>query len=305
MTNPASIPDLVIGDLRFSPPIIQGGMGVRISGPNLASAVSNEGALGVIAAVGTGEEMTDRNLSYLERSRVSLREMLRDTKKRTSNPIGINIMCALRNYADLVQVAEEEGVDVIISGAGLPLKLPGMISDPHIKLIPIVSSGKAADLICRTWKKRHNRLPDAMVVEGPRAGGHLGFKLEDLDGNPAHDLDILVKDVLEVAAKHGGDKPIPVIAAGGVFDGKDIAHFLAIGASGVQMGTRFVCTHECDASDAYKQAYIDSREEDIMLIESPLGLPLRVVKRKRSSALIAACWPVTRSNRTTVLPRHY
>ncbi len=272
------IPKLQLGNTQLSIPIIQGGMGVRVSGSNLASAVSNAGGLGVVAAVGTGEEFVHEGMGYLERSRVSLKELIEDTRKLTRNPIGINIMCALRNYEDLVNVAEESGVEVIISGAGLPLKLPVIAKNPNTALVPIVSSGKVADLICRTWKRRYDRLPDALVVEGPLAGGHLGFSLEQLKNGEDVSIEKLTEDVLQVVAQYAGDRPIPVIAAGGIFDGRDIARFLRMGAAGVQMGTRFVCTYECDASDAYKQSYIDSKEEDIMLIQSPLKLPLRVIK---------------------------
>jgi nitronate monooxygenase len=274
-----SLPDLVIGDLRINPPIIQGGMGVRVSGSRLASAVSNEGALGVVAAVGTGEEWPDRTLSYTARSYVSLRDMLQRTRSLTRNPFGVNIMCALTNYDDLVKAADEEEVAAIISGAGLPLRLPSLVKHKSIKLIPIVSSGRAADLICRTWLRKHNRLPDALVVEGHLAGGHLGFAWDNVVSSPAS-LESIVQEVLEVAASHaqGGAAKIPVIAAGGVFDGKDIARFLNLGASGVQMGTRFVCTDECDASQQYKEAYLKCRKEDIVVIHSPVKLPLRVIR---------------------------
>jgi NAD(P)H-dependent flavin oxidoreductase YrpB (nitropropane dioxygenase family) len=281
MKDHPSLPDLTIGDLRINPPIIQGGMGVRVSGSRLASAVSNEGALGVVAAVGTGEEWPDRSLNYAARSYVSLRDMLQRTKSLTPNPFAVNIMCALTNYENLVKAADDEEVAAIISGAGLPLKLPALVKHRSIKLIPIVSSGRAADLICRSWLRKYNRLPDAIVVEGSMAGGHLGFSMDDVVASHVP-LESMVQDVLSVAAgyseRHG--VAIPVVAAGGVFDGKDIARFLNLGASGVQMGTRFVCTEECDASLQYKEAYLKSRPEDILVIPSPLGLPLRVIRNE-------------------------
>jgi len=279
MRSKAALPDLVIGDLRINPPIIQGGMGVLVSASKLASAVSNEGALGVIAAVGGGEEGPERLLGYHERSRLGLMKMVRKTRELTKNPIAVNIMCALTNYANFVAAADDAEVDVIISGAGLPLHLPGLVKRRSIKLIPVVSSARAADLICRTWRRKHNRLPDAIIVEGSAAGGHLGFSMDEID-NPALSLESIVKDVLTVAAKYPNEAgvAIPVIAAGGIFDGADIARFLKLGASGVQMGTRFVCTHECDASMAYKQAYLDCKKEDIIVIKSPVKLPLRVIR---------------------------
>ena len=274
-----SLPDLIIGDLRINPPIIQGGMGVRVSGSRLASAVSNEGALGVVASVGTGEEWPDRSLNYVTRSYVSLRDMLQQTKLLTPNPIAVNIMCALTNYEDLVKAADQEEVAAIISGAGLPLKLPALVKHRSIKLIPIVSSGRAAELICRSWLRKHNRLPDALVVEGSLAGGHLGFSMDDVVTSHGS-LESIVQDVLSVAARYTKehDISIPVIAAGGVFNGRDMARFLNLGASGVQMGTRFVCTDECDASLQYKEAYLNCRKEDILVIRSPLKLPLRVIR---------------------------
>jgi len=279
MKDVATLPDLVIGDLRINPPIIQGGMGVRVSGSRLASAVSNEGALGVVSSAGTGEEWPDRTLSYAARSYVSLRDMLQKTRLLTPNPIAVNIMCALTNYEDLVKAADEEEVAAIISGAGLPLKLPALVKHRNIKLIPIVSSGRAADLICRVWLRKHNRLPDALVVEGSLAGGHLGFSMDDVVTSQVP-LESIVKDILSVAARfekaHGIS--IPVIPAGGIFSGEDMARFLNMGASGVQIGTRFVCTDECDASMQYKEAYLNCRKEDILVIKSPLKLPLRVIR---------------------------
>ena len=275
VTADRTLPDLVIGDLVINPPIIQGGMGVRVSSSRLASAVANEGALGVIATVGLGEELLDMTPSYPMRAEIGLRQAILDARKHTDNPIGVNIMCALTVYDNLTQVACDEGVAAIISGAGLPLKLPGLVSDRHVKLIPIVSSARAAALMCRTWQKRFSRLPDAFVVEGPLAGGHLGFSFEQVGDSEAFKLERLVTEVLEVARQYDG---IPVVAAGGIYDGNDIAKFLRLGASGVQMATRFVCTHECDASDAYKQAYLNCRKEDIVVIHSPVGLPARVIK---------------------------
>ncbi len=280
MISDRMLPSLNIGDLVINPPIIQGGMGVRVSASRLASTVSNEGCLGVVASVGTGEEWPDRSLDYATSSYRSLRALLRETKSLTSKPIAVNIMCALTNYDSLVTASVEEDVAAIISGAGLPLKLPALVKTKRIKLIPIVSSGRAADLICRTWSRRYARLPDAIVVEGPLAGGHLGFGITEVENTQKNNLETLTKDVLKVAEKYSAttETKIPVIAAGGIFDGRDIARFLRLGASGVQMGTRFVCTDECDAAYAYKEAYLKCRKEDILLIDSPVGLPLRVIR---------------------------
>jgi len=269
---------LIIGDLKIEVPIIQGGMGVMVSDYSLVSAVSKEGALGVIASVGLGEIIEDSKGDYKKRSREALRESIRETRKRTDKPFGVNVMCALTNYDELVAVAEEEKVDVIISGAGLPMKLPSLVKNPRTKLFPIVSSSRAANIICTSWKRKFNRLPDALVVEGPLAGGHLGYSLAELS-DPEHvDLDKILVDVIEVVKNFQTDQhKIPVIAAGGIFDGKDIARVMKLGVSGVQMGTRFVCTHECDVSSKFKEVYINAKKEDIVIIRSPVGLPGRVI----------------------------
>lgn len=289
MARSIELPSLKIGNLEIEYPIIQGGMGVRISASRLAAAVSNAGGLGVVASVGTGEEWPDRSIDYVTRSSLSLKEMLEKAKSFTNKPIAVNIMCALNNYDSLVKASMAVGVAAIISGAGLPLHLPGLVEDTDTKLIPVVSSGRAADLICRTWMRRYNRLPDAFVVEGKQAGGHLGLKMEEALGGESADLESLVRDVLAAVAKHTADTEaeIPVIAAGGVFDGKDIADMLTIGASGVQMGTRFVCTEECDAAYPFKEAYLNASKEDIVVIKSPIGLPLRVVRNEFVDRILA------------------
>ena len=269
---------LKLGDLTIALPIIQGGMGVRISASSIASAVANEGALGVIAAVALGEEPGGEKMDFNKRSRVAFIECIRKTRTLTKNPFGVNIMCALTNYDDLVDAAQSESVDVIISGAGLPLKLPSLIKNDKTKLVPIVSSSRAARIICSVWQRRYKRLPDAFVVEGPLAGGHLGYSMAELKDEKHIFLDKILQEVLEVTREFENDKlKIPVIAAGGIFDGKDIARVMRLGASGVQMGTRFVCTYECDADIKYKEAFLSAKKEDIVIIHSPVGMPGRVI----------------------------
>lgn len=275
-----TLPGMKIGDLELKRPIIQGGMGVGVSGASLAASVSAEGGLGVIASVGLGEHQA--TLDYYEKtSREALLSAIAEVKGKGLK-VGVNVMVALSNYRSLVEACVEGGADVIISGAGLPLRLPKYCPDPKVKLVPIVSSARVATLICQTWLKKYDRLPDALVVEGPLAGGHLGFSYQELTDGSAPTLQQLVTEVLAVAndleSRHG--KAIPVIAAGGIFTGKDIAEFLKLGAAGVQMGTRFVGTVECDASDAYKHAYVESSKDDVVLIKSPVGLPARVLKNE-------------------------
>ncbi|MBN1786792.1 MAG: nitronate monooxygenase [Sedimentisphaerales bacterium] len=271
-----SIPALKIGNLTINPPIIQGGMGIRVSCAKLASAVADTGCAGIIASTGIGmfEEFTGSNLVMFNGE--SLRNEIRKARSLSKGIIGVNIMVALTDYENLVKVSVEENVDMLICGAGLPLDLPKFLNGKDIKLIPIVSSAKALTLICKRWEKRYNKLPDAVVVEGIKAGGHLGYSPESLADGTAGKLEDIVVEVLEVA--NAFEPKIPVIAAGGIFDGKDIARFLKLGASGVQMATRFVCTDECDVDDRFKQAYLDAKEGDITIIRSPVGLPGRVLK---------------------------
>ncbi|MEN6384456.1 MAG: nitronate monooxygenase family protein [Phycisphaerales bacterium] len=270
----SNLPTLKIGELSINPPIIQGGMGIRVSGANLAAAVANTGCAGIIASTGIGlfEEYQG---DLLEFNSLSLRNEIRKARSMSKGIIGVNVMVALTDYENLVKVAAEENVDMIISGAGLPLDLPKLVNNKVTKLIPIVSSAKALALICRRWQGRYNRLPDAVVVEGTKAGGHLGYSAESLENGTAMQLEDIVKEVVQLA--NSFETKFPVIAAGGIFDGKDIAKFLKLGASGVQMATRFVCTTECDAHINFKQAYLDAKEGDLTIIKSPVGLPGRVI----------------------------
>ena len=255
-------------------------MGVGISLSGLASAVANAGGIGVIAAAGIGMYERDFHTNYLLANTRALRREIRKAKLLTSGILGLNIMVALSNYGELVRVAIEEEIDVIFSGAGLPLTLPQYLdSNTKTKLAPIVSSGRAAGLICKRWLSRYDYLPDAVVVEGPKAGGHLGFTQAQIF-DPAFALEKLVPDVVaevrDLSAQYG--KHIPVIAAGGIYDGADIRAIMELGADAVQMGTRFVATHECDADVLFKQAYIDAKPEDIVIINSPVGMPGRAIR---------------------------
>jgi len=257
-------------------------MGVGISLSGLASAVANEGAIGVIAGAMPGIHEPDVRTDGLKANIRVLKREIRKAKAKTKGILGVNIMVALTDFSDLVKTSLKEGIDIIFSGAGLPLDLPGYLKDGmKTKLVPIVSSGRAAKIICQKWFSKFNYLPDAFVVEGPMAGGHLGFKPEELEDN-RFCLETLVKDVIE-AVKPFGDKAkksIPVIAAGGIFTGADIRKFLGFGAAGVQLGTRFVATHECDAAMEFKQAYLDAKQEDLVVIKSPVGLPGRAIKNQ-------------------------
>jgi len=269
------IPSLKIGDLEINPPIIQGGMGVRVSGSRLASAVANEGCAGVIASVGLGAFEDAAMSEFVDLNNNALRAEIRKARSLSNGIIGVNVMTVLSNYEELVKVCVEEKVDMIISGAGLPLDLPKQTAGSNIKLVPIVSSARAFNIIYRKWKQNFNKVPDAVVLEGPMAGGHLGFGFDDVVNDKTPKLEQLTIELVDYV--NTLEEAIPVIAAGGIFDGHDIAKFLTLGASGVQMATRFVCTDECDVHDDFKQAYITAKKEDITIIHSPVGLPGRVI----------------------------
>jgi len=274
----SNIPVLKIGNLKIRPPIIQGGMGVRVSRAKLAAAVANTGCAGIIASAGLGQFEDFPACEFERVNEEALRYEIRKARGLSAGIIGVNIMVALSDYENLVKTAVSEDVELIISGAGLPLNLPQYLDGRDIKLIPVVSSARALKIICRKWKNRYDKIPDAVIVEGVKAGGHLGYSYEQIQDNTTSTLE---KTVIEVTKTANCFSPhIPVIAAGGIFDGNDIAHFLGLGASGVQMATRFVCTDECDVHENFKQAYLSAQAKDITIIKSPVGLPGRVINNK-------------------------
>lgn len=269
---------LTIGHLKCSLPIIQGGMGVGISLSGLASSVANEGGIGVISCAGIGM-LYKNGPDYLENCIYGLKAEIAKARHLSKGVIGVNIMVALSNFSDMVRTAIDSKIDIIFSGAGLPLDLPSYLKPgDKTQLVPIVSSARAAELICNKWIATYNYIPAAIVVEGPEAGGHLGFKAEQLT-DKSYSLEELIPEVVKVAHKFEAlhNCHIPVIAGGGVYSGADIYKFIQMGASGVQMGTRFVATFECDATDAFKQAYISADKEDIRIIKSPVGMPGRAI----------------------------
>ena len=274
------LPELKIGNLTAKLPIIQGGMGVGISLNRLASAVASQGGVGIISGVQIGFREPDFIKNTLDANLRVLEQEIKLAKENAKEGIiGINFMVAMKNYDLLVKKSVELGIDLIISGAGLPLELPALVKGSATKIAPIVSSGKAASLICRMWDKKDGVAPDAVIVEGPLAGGHLGFSREELDSGKAAKLEDILLDVIEVVAPFAKkyNKHIPIIAAGGIYDGKDIARLIKLGADGVQMGTRFIATEECDAHLNYKLAHINANQEDIQIVMSPVGMPGRAI----------------------------
>jgi len=264
-----------IGNKEICLPIVQGGMGVGVSLSGLAASVANEGGIGVISSAGIGLLYEQSPGDYLKNCIWGLKEELRKAREKTKGVIGVNIMVALSNFADMVRTAIAEKADIIFAGAGLPLNLPSFLtSDSKTFLVPIVSSARAAKIVCEKWLSNYAYLPDAIVVEGPKAGGHLGFKPEQIE-DENHSLEHLVPEVVAVAAQYCDKKSIPVIAAGGISTGEDILRFIELGAAGVQMASIFVPTDECDASPVFKQVYIDASQKDTIIIQSPVGLPGR------------------------------
>jgi len=274
------IPSLKIGRYTVPYPLIQGGMGVRISGASLAGHVAKSGGIGIIAAAGVGLNSPHYDGSnFFKADPLALQDEIRKAYEiAPDGVVGVNCMVAVSNYDEMVQAACAAGAKVVISGAGLPTNLPGLTADwPEVALVPIVSSVKAAELIARKWVKGYDRLPDAVVVEDPdTAGGHLGEKLENI-GSGEYDQYATVRGV-KAYFKEAFEADIPVIAAGGIWDRADLLNALEQGADGVQMASRFVCTEECDADPAFKQAYLDCTQEDIGLIMSPAGLPGRAIR---------------------------
>ncbi|HHT81300.1 MAG TPA: nitronate monooxygenase [Spirochaetales bacterium] len=276
-------PSLRIGNLVAPTPIVQGGMGVGISLSGLASAVANAGGIGVIAANAIGLLEKDYYKDGREANLRAFRREIRKARELTDGIIGVNIMVAVSDFHELLDLAIEEKVDIVFMGAGLPIKgLPvEKIRKNGVKIAPIVSSARATEMIFKMWKKIYNDVPDAVVFEGPKAGGHLGFTEEQLD-DPAFQVEAIVPEIAKVLTPYGEEfsRQIPLIAGGGVYSGEDIYQVLQAGAQGVQMATRFVATDECDADIRFKEAYINCTKEDIGIIKSPVGMPGRAIRNK-------------------------
>ena len=272
--------NLKIGNLTAKLPIIQGGMGVGVSMSSLASAVANEGGVGVISCAGLGLIYRERSKDYMEACIIGLKEEIKKAKEKTSGIIGVNVMMALTNFGDMVKTAIAEKADVIIACAGLPLDLPKYLTPGcTTKLVPIVSSARAAKIICEKWKTLYDYLPDLVIVEGPKAGGHLGFKAVQIT-DPNFAIEKLIPEVVKEVAifEEKYNQEIPVIAAGGIYTGEDIYNIMQLGAKGVQIASRFVTTFECDADIKFKQTYIDATEEQMEIIQSPVGMPGRALQ---------------------------
>ncbi|MBD9242139.1 MAG: nitronate monooxygenase [Ruminococcaceae bacterium] len=272
---------LTLAGRALTVPILQGGMGVGVSLGGLAGAVAACGGMGCISTADTGYREPDFEKDPVSANRRALAAEIAKAKEIAGGAgiVAINAMVATQNYADAVKTAVEAGVDAIVSGAGLPLELPGLVGKADVALAPIVSSGRAAKLILRRWAKAFGRTADFVVIEGCKAGGHLGFAEEDLLAGKCQTLDEILPEVLaEVKPfEEQFGRAIPVFVAGGVYTGEDMAHYMKQGAAGVQIATRFIPTYECDASQAYKDVLLNASAEDVRIIHSPVGMPGRAL----------------------------
>ena len=270
-----------IGDKESKYPIIQGGMGVGVSLHRLAGTVSKEGGIGVISAADVGYKEEDFNTNPEEANLRAIKKEIKLARKIAGNDkiLAVNIMVAMNQYANMIKECVKEKIDLIISGAGIPKDLPEFVKGTKTKIAPIVSSLRCCKLIVKHWIKKYDYVPDMIVIEGPEAGGHLGFSRDELTNNTNQNLETITTEVVDYVRtiEKEYDREIPVISAGGIWDKKDIDKFLDLGADGVQMATRFVTTHECDASEEFKNAYINCKKEDIKIIDSPVGMPGRAI----------------------------
>ncbi|MDO5426014.1 MAG: nitronate monooxygenase family protein [Eubacteriales bacterium] len=274
---------LQIGELCARVPVIQGGMGVGISLSGLAGAVASCGGVGVLSAAQIGFRTPGFEENPLETNLRALGEEIAKARRIAAGGVlGVNIMVATKQYAEYVKTAVKAGIDLIISGAGLPVELPALTEGSGTKIAPIVSTVKAAQVICRLWERKYQRFPDLVVIEGPKAGGHLGFSQEQLEFFTPERYEEEIREIIRYVKGHGRKHgcEIPVAVAGGIYDRADMVHAMELGADAVQMGTRFVTTYECDASEAYKRAYLEAREEDIVIVKSPVGMPGRAIRNR-------------------------
>jgi len=292
---------LNISGLIADIPIVQGGMGVGVSLSGLAGAVAAEGGVGVISAAQIGFSLPGFSANPFKANLEALAFHIKKAREKAlGGVVGVNIMCAVTHYADYVKCCVENKVDLIISGAGLPMNLPELVKGSAVKIAPIVSSAKAASVLLKLWDKKYGVTADMVVVEGPKAGGHLGFTAEEV--NAQFNAEAILPHISAYEEKY--NKKIPAVFGGGIFDRQDMDHYMNLGFSGVQVGTRFVATEECDAHENFKLAYVNAKQEDTIIIKSPIGLPGRALNnefiqnishgtKQNCRNCIAACNPAT------------
>jgi nitronate monooxygenase len=288
---------LKIGNLEARIPIIQGGMGVGVSRYRLAGTVAKEGGIGIISTAQIGFDEPEFQKHQIETNLYAIGKHIKMAKEIAAGGIvGVNIMVATKRYEEYVKAALEAGADVIISGAGLPITLPELVRGYNSKIAPIVSSVKATSVMLKMWDRKYQRTADFIVIEGPHAGGHLGFSKDELDHMDELNYDEEIKNIIEYKKQFEEkyNTKIPVIVAGGIFDHGDIEHYMSLGADGVQVATRFVVTEECDASNQFKQAYLNAKKEDIKIVISPVGMPGRAILNSFMKKIQNERIPVTR-----------
>lgn len=288
---------LRIGDLVAKVPLIQGGMGVGVSLSSLAGAVAKEGGIGIISTAQIGFKEPDYEKNPLEANLRAITSEIKKAKEIAQGGIiGVNIMYATRFYEKYVEAACKAGVDLIITGAGLPAELPKLVENYKVKIAPIVSSVKSANVILKMWERKFNRTADLVVIEGPKAGGHLGFKPEEVEAITDEDYKKEITDIMEVVDSYGEkfNQLIPVVVAGGISDAKKVKEMMNLGADGVQVASRFVTTYECDASQEFKGAYLNAKEEDIVIVKSPVGMPGRAINNKFMQKTKEGMQPITK-----------
>lgn len=289
---------------KISIPLIQGGMGVGISLGNLAGHVALNGGMGVISTAHPGYREEDFETNTLNANVRALKKEIKKARdiSKGKGLIAINAMAAIRDYDEMIKAALDEKIDAIISGAGLPLKLPKLVKGYDVLIAPIVSSAKACRLILRNWEKKYQRNADFIVIEGSKAGGHLGFKKEDLLNKTTQrleDIFLEVKDVVR-SFEQRFQKHIPIFVAGGIYTKQDIQKYLALGADGVQMATRFITTFECDADEKYKNMFLKAKQEDIQLVSSPVGMPGRAINNQFTKKIKTQKIPITKCYRCLI-----
>lgn len=287
--------ELKIGNLVAKIPLIQGGMGVGVSLSKLAGAVAKAGGIGIISTAQIGYREPDYEKNPVEANLRAVETEIKKAKELAEGGVvGVNIMVATRYYERYVEAACKAGADLIISGAGLPVDLPKLTEGYDVKIAPIVSSVKSASVILKMWEHKYNRLPDLVVIEGPKAGGHLGFKPEEVETITEDAYKEEIRGIMQVVntyAEKRGCK-IPVVVAGGISTADKVAEVMALGADGVQVASRFVTTYECDASQEFKDAYLNAKEEDIIIVKSPVGMPGRAIRNKFMEATKNGAQPI-------------
>ncbi|MDR3156675.1 MAG: nitronate monooxygenase family protein [Lactobacillales bacterium] len=294
---------LKIGELTAKIPIIQGGMGIGVSLHRLAGSVAREGGIGILSTAQIGYQCDDFEKNTMKANLFAIKEQFEKAKKIAKNGIiGFNVMVAQFEYEKIIRRCVEIGADVIISGAGLPINLPELVKGSKTKFAPIISSSKGAKVLLKMWAKRYQRTADFVIIEGPLAGGHLGFKYEEIE-SAANQMDSEVKKIIEIVNQYAKmfQINVPVVFAGGVYTKEDIKHYLSLGCSGVQMATRFVGTIECDAPNDFKERYLNAKKEDIEIIKSPVGMPGRAIKNTFTSVIKTKTIPIKKCRNCLLL----